>query len=320
VALSYCWGGETSFKLTLKNLSQWITTGFEVKSFPQTLKDAIMVTQRLGISYLWIDAVCIIQDDENDKMHEIAKMAEIYRGAELTISAAKAERVSKGFLSRPEKLPYYHAFNVESQGDVNGKILISQGTPRDAKDPVDYQGWTLQERCLSPRLLEYRSQSTHWVCLQEANVDGGSGSLPLGHCHVLYDRSRLGVTKAQGMDANGLQKAIQNWNAIVHEYTGRQLSEPNDKLVAISAVASVYSSLFGDYLAGIWKIDLSNQLLWYITNPTESRRAIKRAPTWSWAIVERYTFQLRKTRTRFIRLRLAKLLLNLNRNICPLAK
>jgi hypothetical protein len=84
--LSYCWGGEQHYKLVKARLEAY-KDKIEESCLPQTVKDAIYVTRRLRIRYLWIDAYCIIQDSTEDKSTEIGKMASIYKNAFLAIQS-----------------------------------------------------------------------------------------------------------------------------------------------------------------------------------------------------------------------------------------
>jgi hypothetical protein len=88
-ALSYCWGGFQQVTSTTAKLEQY-QNRLDFRSFPKTIHDALTVTRSLGIPYLWVDALCILQDDEDDKAREIQKMGDVYSNAMITISAASA--------------------------------------------------------------------------------------------------------------------------------------------------------------------------------------------------------------------------------------
>ena len=76
-ALSYRWGGDQEQKTTIQNTRQRYEDGIKLAELPTALRDAVTVTMQLGLSHLWIDSLCIVQDDENDKEAEGAKMADI---------------------------------------------------------------------------------------------------------------------------------------------------------------------------------------------------------------------------------------------------
>lgn len=85
VALSYCWGGDQRVKLRQANLDKW-RQGLPYVNLPQTIKGAITVTMSLGASHLWVDALCIIQDSDENKAQEISRMGDIYEQAHFTIT------------------------------------------------------------------------------------------------------------------------------------------------------------------------------------------------------------------------------------------
>ncbi|EIW52286.1 HET-domain-containing protein, partial [Trametes versicolor FP-101664 SS1] len=97
LTLSYVWGGDQIHKTTSTNLSMY-EQGIAPSILPPTIRDAIYVTHMLGFRWLWVDSLCIIQDSETDKAHEIGRMHHIYRYAHLTIIAAIAKSVNESFL------------------------------------------------------------------------------------------------------------------------------------------------------------------------------------------------------------------------------
>jgi hypothetical protein len=126
-ALSYCWGGDQPIKTTNATLEAY-TNDIPAYNLPQTLLDAVIATRKLGLSYLWIDCLCINQDDDLEKSVEIAKMPYIFEGAYVTLSAARSASAKEGFLHdlhRPDlgaecfRLPY------ACPNGVLGSIILS---------------------------------------------------------------------------------------------------------------------------------------------------------------------------------------------------
>lgn len=157
VALSYCWGGDQVHKMTSHRLKETscVITFIEL---PKTIQDAVTVTNSLGYSYLWVDSLCIIQDDETDKTTEIAKMPLIYSNAIVTIAAAAAHSTSVGFLGQRQiSAPVIEGIQIE---DEQGKIHTGGIVELDGSDPeilpLETRAWALQEAFLSARVLEYR--------------------------------------------------------------------------------------------------------------------------------------------------------------------
>ena len=175
-ALSYCWGGESSFILKADNL-QNMMNGIPTESFPVTLRDAAQVARSLGIRYLWIDALCILQDSPEDWALEAARMGEVYRGAKVRISAINSPRTGSGILGEREapSLNCRLKWDPTRDGDSTPVYLHSGSHLWDVNmksSPLNTRGWTLQEALLSPRTLSYGIQQMIWEC-QELRIDEG---------------------------------------------------------------------------------------------------------------------------------------------------
>jgi hypothetical protein len=97
VALSYCWGTSLTYK-TITGRLESHRRGIDFAQLPRTLQDAIMMTRYLDLRYIWIDCLCIIQDDKLDWEREAGNMASIYSNSYLTIAAARAHHSAEGFL------------------------------------------------------------------------------------------------------------------------------------------------------------------------------------------------------------------------------
>ena len=170
--LSYCWGTQNTV-LTHKNLAQF-QKEIDLSTLSKTVQDAIEITISLGIPYLWIDAICILQDSRRDKALEISRMASIYQSSHITIVAASAKNADQGFLlpreapSRANTIPFmhngFHAGPVNIRRRLGNREVSSEETPRPPLDPVDSRAWTLQEQLLSQRLLVYSTDTLQWRC------------------------------------------------------------------------------------------------------------------------------------------------------------
>ena len=312
ITLSYCWGGPQQFYLT-KGTYKAKIDGFHLSDLPLSLRDAVKVTQTLEIKYLWVDSVCIIQDDEGDMRSEIANMINIYRNTYLTICAANAESVNHGFLRDiadsetglwrtliPLAFPVVNdqaksiSDAFQQPRSVFGTIWLMDEAPDMAntfRNPTSRRGWCLQELLLSPRILNYGRWPT-WRCGRSTLSDGGWYTEderlgPKERCFALnIAQSR---TKAPTMttDLFTTYQMLQNWYSIVNEYTKRELSVEADKLPAIGGIAAEIQRTTGvQYRAGLWQDNLLHDLMWY----TQAREWLARpkewrAPSWSWASV-----------------------------------
>jgi hypothetical protein len=187
-ALSYCWGGPQPDQ-TVKSNVETYAKGIQTKHLPKTIQDAILVTWKLGIPYLWIDSLCIIQDDQKDKEIEITMMRAIYENAALTISAASAERSTDGFLhtrletSHPvsdygrRSIDYYRFIKLPyacPDGRIGCARLAEGYGFIKVDEPISSRAWTLQETMLSSRVLQYSWGHLVWRCRSSFKTAGGT--------------------------------------------------------------------------------------------------------------------------------------------------
>lgn len=176
-ALSYCWGGDQVFKTTKSRLESY-RTNIEERDLPLTIRDGILVTQRLGLRFLWVDALCIIQDDDLDKVMEINSMPHIYIHATITITASRASGSREGFLGKRPSLGYEAPYKgiqlgYRCENGTQGSIVIIPSAMSgnlgpypdfDPAEPLDGRAWAFQEKILSSRILDFGTFKTQWIC------------------------------------------------------------------------------------------------------------------------------------------------------------
>jgi hypothetical protein len=266
-ALSYCWGSDSHFTLTAASLNR-LRSGIPLSDFPPTLQDAVVVARALGIQYLWIDALCIFQDDTDDWRAEASKMSEVYSHAVVTIAATSAESVSDGFLGRREPhfncpLPWRrqdHPSNSDTSGQKLPIILRSRigvgSLTTEVTSRWATRGWTFQEQVVSKRLLCYTSGRMIWRCRAGMAIE------PSKKVETLSDYARVEVPDDT---ADSTEATYSAWYQLVKMYTKRQLTFDNDRLPAIVAFAKRFQAHLGDqYCAGLWRGDLLQGLLWSV--------------------------------------------------------
>ncbi|KAL1937517.1 hypothetical protein VTO73DRAFT_13103 [Trametes versicolor] len=268
LALSYVWGEPQQHQTTMSNISAY-ADGIDAAFLPQTIHDAIHVTHALGFRYLWVDSLCIVQDSDEDKLHELGRMHFIYRYAYLTIIAASAERVGE--------------VHVTARA-LSGAVAVCKNF--DGMDPVHTRGWCLQELYLSPRALIFTSRTLRLRCQAATQNVGGSlynTQNDVGLPDALFHPAPPPVVygSAEWVDLH------TRWWSIVDGYTRRALGHPSDKLVACGALAEAFHRVLRtDYLAGLWRDTLLRDLIWSRAIRGTERPAVYRAPSWSWAAVD----------------------------------
>jgi hypothetical protein len=277
VALSYVWGRPSLKRMTTtqENLTNHLS-GIKIRELPATFQDAVTVVKALGASYLWIDALCIIQDDPMDKGDQIAQLGNIYRNSTITIAAACAPDSHTHFLQ--QRLPSKHDFNLPlSCKDLSGVMQLrssrswstSQG---HIQEPIQSRGWCFQERILSPRMVFFDSAELVWNC----NTLWTLESLPLAQQACLKfvnefeefaklknELFGLGVARTK-LTSDGLFRSSSRWYKAVDSYRCRDFNFPEDALIAISAIARHFSKVSKwKYAAGLWEEDLCRGLSWH---------------------------------------------------------
>jgi hypothetical protein len=171
-ALSYCWGREQLVTTTKRTIAGHLFR-IDVQDLPRTLKDAVIVTDMLGLHYLWIDALCIIQDDNQFKGLEIAKMASIYSNSTVTIVASRAANAQEGFLYRRSQVRD-NVLKVQYTDNTcfdRSPVYLFPPVRDYVSEPLEQRAWALQERLLAPRIIEFGAFQTRWFC-QNGIIDG----------------------------------------------------------------------------------------------------------------------------------------------------
>lgn len=131
-------------------------------TLPKTYLDAVTLVRRFNCRYLWVDSICIVQDDPFDSQTEASQMASIYRNSSLTIAAAKAKNDDDGPFSEINEQPkalelgsYAIPFPVyvRYQRDEAQYIMGLLDWPKKRDHPLSERAWVFQERVLSPRIV-----------------------------------------------------------------------------------------------------------------------------------------------------------------------
>jgi hypothetical protein len=251
-----------------------------------------MVARNLGIQYLWVDALCILQDDMVDKLTEISIMNTIYEQAHVTISATRASDVEQGFLHpRHLEKEEIHKLPFLCRDGTQSELLLFRGRDSLRNEPIDARGWTFQESVLSPRVLEYGKHQVRWRCRTMDNSPGPQ--LVDGWSVYSTGKAREFDRTIRSPDSIGPEfasqepgLAVSEWKDIVSAYTSRKLSYEEDRLLAISAIARRFQLALKDqYAAGLWRGHIADLLLWESLEPRTPAPREYLAPSWSWASV-----------------------------------
>jgi hypothetical protein len=311
VILSHCWGSLGVTKLLNKPLIPF-RDAIPLEQLPKTFEDAINITRRLGFRYLWIDALCISQDNTADWNEEAPKMASYYGQSALMIAATAAENSSKGILHN-RHVPYSPIIGKDKKYCLRQKLLRWEWDIE--RSVLASRGWAAQERMLAPRIVHYTRRQMIWECAEDLKFEASgikdtkTGS---GQVDMHFSKSKLQPYVTRGLLAEAslssgtpvvatsstadpgsalaqdTRARVRTWQQCVDEYAKRSLTVSSDKLHAISGVAAILNQddQMGHYMAGIWSKFLAVGLAWsrqwaLLTSPPAYR-----APSWSWASVD----------------------------------
>lgn len=299
--------------LTTSNLDS-MKEGIPLTQLPKSFQEAIRVAQNLGIGYLWIDSLCIIQsgDDYKDWKVQASMMGDVYQHAIVNIAATSSKHSGEG-LFRNRNVEHLRETIIAVARDWSGGLepgeyrLIHSGmwTENLDRSPLLQRGWVFQERVLSKRMLHFGAKQIMWECASlqasETFPEGEAKNDPEKSVKTTLNKMQLYSKVGTRTRLIGLERISGNllyklWRDLVAQYSQCGLTrEKEDKLVALSGLASKVSTFLGAtdiYLAGIWKNDLCTGLLWFKLTPLDgigrtpaSRMVDSATPSWSWASI-----------------------------------
>ncbi|KAK5729487.1 hypothetical protein LTR17_011907 [Elasticomyces elasticus] len=310
VALSYCWGDESTLKASKPEawakIMQGYTTDLDKRIVPfaaeelaATIQDAIAFTYALGLEYIWCDSTCVplgSWDVESNRMHEV------YGNAYFTLSSDSTSDASERMLATQS------AWSDDVHGcRLHNSWLLNTDEPLyevRRKSPVSARSWTLQEERLSPRVLYYGRQRAYWACIECQHVEAPQ---PGGLAVSTFQTSS---TDSEPQDflklcRKGSPEALRNaWCDIVSSYALRSLADTRlieNRYAAISGLAVRYlnarrsADFTDDYLAGLWRSSIAEDLSWTVCKGALVGESLQRTvpdtnatlqtitiPSWSW--------------------------------------
>jgi hypothetical protein len=300
-ALSYCWGSATDSERQLKTTKTTLEnymSKIPLDMMSPVMIDAIITCRKLGIAYLWIDALCILQDDRNDWVKESEEMGNIYANAHITICPLSSTSCQEGFLSRSSapkiEIPILSSANPSVEGTyeiISRRICHSYGDFSPISHPVykdlkysqyRQRGWTLQEEIFSPRKIYFGPYMVHFQCASRTSSENGQNRI----------HSRLVPTK---------RKTPLKWHSICNDVLRRSYAFADDLFPSIAGLAKYVkeerNNVNEQYIAGLWESTLCNDLCFFRDErqisqlPPTLESQIHRlqnqspfiAPSWSWA-------------------------------------
>ena len=317
LALSHCWGNFSATQATTENLNE-LKKGTNIAHLPKSFRDVIYVAKILGVPYIWIDSLCIVQNDSVDWQIESSKMGSIFSDAYLVVVAASASNDSEGFLkARPT---VYQGISLESRpGSGRKDVILRRNIPHVSRgesrismteDRISSRAWCMQETMLARRSIYFHESKVVWEC--HSSIDCECGRITWKHglrspiaeqdprnlmlCSSAFKRCRwsLQYPIKPLSKFRSTQFTYDVWKFhVVPSFTQKKMTLIRDRLPALSGIASLVAQQCEDeYLAGIWRRDLKLGLLWCVTAtyPPDMEYACNQylGPSFSWASVDQH--------------------------------
>jgi hypothetical protein len=238
----------------------------------QTFQDAFIVARRLGVRYLWIDSLCIVQDSLEDWQTESSMMNLVYKNSLCTIAASEATEPHHGLFKNRDTIPFT-PFNVHFTLEDRSESYYcfdDRWIEVCHKTPLHQRGWVVQERLLSPRTIHFATP-VFWECRELVACEAYPNGL---------DWDNIPLTQKIWSTMGRILGDSQKWNIVVYTFSRCALTRSEDKLVAISGVAKTLQPVFQDeYLAGLWRKQILPGLLWTVgKDPMKDRDAVRAFP------------------------------------------
>ncbi|KAI1267927.1 heterokaryon incompatibility protein-domain-containing protein [Xylariaceae sp. FL1019] len=286
VCLSHVWGESQPLKATRASVESF-KKGIGWQHIPRTFQDAICVVRSLGFRYLWIDSLCIIQDDPKDWAEQAALMCDIYSNATLTIFATRITGCTDTL---------FPSFQHTLQGrDEEGnplklavRVQCSHLDEYWAEYPLLRRGWAFQERLLSRRIIHFGYDEVFWECREHSTCECSDQCQgpSAGECYDHRRRETINHKLIHRRYPKSVEPTYYRrlWHAMVVSYSRLQLTFQSDRPSAILGLAAEMASRRrGRYIVGLWEDSLVADLAWAPVHPKGPFIGAKLSgPSWSW--------------------------------------
>ncbi|KAF7562142.1 hypothetical protein G7046_g1984 [Stylonectria norvegica] len=314
-ALSYSWGPTGNLKTLRSNIESHIN-GILIETLPRTLADAVHASRALGLQHIWIDSLCIVQDDPDDWESQIPLMSSIYSGATVVIAAQASSSVHDGCLqfgpasnaplTRTEVAVKVNGAPRKVKLSIQEENTIYHHLPghhssrpvgdNDVLLPLSARAWAFQERFLASRILFCTASEFSWQCSAHTRCECDSEPrISVANLYGDYlDTGQLAtIVHTERESPSAPLKKLGLWCDIVQQFSSRELSVWTDRLPAIQGIVEALSKSLpdtfkiDDYLFGIWRPFLLRSLSWHRNTlgpafPTAAPALVTYGPSWSW--------------------------------------
>ena len=252
----------------------------------------------VGNRYLWIDSLCIIQDSDLnvDWLEQAPLMGQIYANSDCNIAATAAKDATEGCFpgGRPQDMEPCLVDPQWTSHPCHRLVCYDRNMWQHAivDTKLLHRAWVQQEIALAPRVVHFADRQLFWECLELRACQ----TFPEGGMQKEGEEVKLSIDLYTRSDEEGSQGEHRRlWQSLVDSYTNSSLTFPEkDKLMAIAGVAKRMGE-GSDYVAGLWRHDLVDGLMWRPCRENDDSMNSKpqismcsrpdnfQAPSWSWA-------------------------------------
>nr|UWK20211.1 HET-domain containing protein [Trichoderma oligosporum] len=288
--LSHCWGKYQILRTVADNV-KGLKTEIPWNALSKTFQDAIEFSHLLGIEYIWIDSLCIIQDSRKDWEDEAAKMAEYYANSHITLAATAAIDGTVGFFP---KLPehdeplelrganYDQPYHLIAETETFHPYEEHPGSAHISEFPLMTRGWVYQEQTLSRRYLHFCPRELVWECRSQTSCQCES-EFEDTHWHLFRTNSSRSVMR-KDVKMGGTMKQRELWYDNIMNMMDLEFTYLGDRLSATAGIVSHLAESFKTrYLAGLWEDTFIADSCWFMDEFSCRPKELKKIPSWSWA-------------------------------------
>lgn len=270
-ALSYVWGGPQRVTLLGENREQMQKDG-ALEDLPRTLADALAFTASLRLRFLWIDALCITQDSDDDKAIQIGNMSRIYSYSVLTIIAATGVTADAGLpgITKPRSSMQFEVPVPVPAGDIPESLVttVTRLPHEEANFLTDTiwstRGWTFQEREMAKRVIVFTDQQVYWACEATHGIEETQMESNLARCDwEQMDEPHSQMSDLTGNQAGKFQPASGDFVRCIQGYQKKNLTNQGDSLDAFSAILQGVEERTGEkFLWGLPRSIFDTAIWW----------------------------------------------------------
>ncbi|KAM0261522.1 hypothetical protein ACHAQJ_002205 [Trichoderma viride] len=290
--LSHCWGKHQILRTVNDNIEE-LKTEIPWNSLSKTFQDAIKLSHVIGIEYIWIDSLCIIQDSGEDWEGEAAKMAEYYANSRVTLAATAAIDGAVGLFpelpeyDKPLDLQGVHhgqPYHLIVETGISHPYEVQAGSLTIPEFPLMTRGWVYQEQTLSRRYVHFCLKEVVWECR----------SRTLCQCESEYENTHWDLFRTNSsrsvmrndVKMGGTTKQRELWYDNVMSMMELEFTYLSDRLPAMAGIVSQLAELFKTrYLAGLWEATFIIDSCWFMDEFSRRPKELRKIPSWSWASV-----------------------------------